>query len=278
MSTRSFTKLSSSITESTVWSEPYPTRILWVAMLAMADYAGRVSASVPGLARRAGITLEECEVALLTFQQPDKYSRTPDYEGRRIEAVDGGWRLLNHAKYREQRDEETKRAADAQRQRRHRADRRSAVAPDSASRDGRHGASVTERDSHAKSQKVAQVEAEVEAENKSPPPPRRRGNGFDALSVSLPAWLPPDVWEQWVQHRREIRRPLTPTTCECQIADLGKWRDAGHSPRSIIEASVRSGWQGLFEPKSSVHSPNRNLSLAERAAADEEIARRIYGA
>jgi hypothetical protein len=31
---------------------------------------------------------------------PDPDSRTEDYEGRRIEVVDGGWRLINHAKYR----------------------------------------------------------------------------------------------------------------------------------------------------------------------------------
>jgi hypothetical protein len=30
----------------------------------------------------------------------------PRGQGRRIEAIDGGWRLLNHAKYRELRDEE----------------------------------------------------------------------------------------------------------------------------------------------------------------------------
>jgi len=68
-------------------------------MLSQADKNGVVYASIPGLARIANLSIEEVEEGLRCFQSPDIYSRTPDNEGRRIEAVDGGWRLLNHAKY-----------------------------------------------------------------------------------------------------------------------------------------------------------------------------------
>lgn len=94
-----YTKLFSSITASTVWGEPYPTRIVWVAMLAMADAQGNVYGAIPGLARHANVTLTEVEDALRSFLAPDPYSRTRDHDGRRIEEVDGGWRLINHAKY-----------------------------------------------------------------------------------------------------------------------------------------------------------------------------------
>jgi hypothetical protein len=95
-----YTKLFSSITASTVWQEPAGTRLVWITMLAMADKAGCVWASVPGLARIANVTMEETVRALETLTAPDKWSRTPDNDGRRIEPIDGGWRLLNHAKYR----------------------------------------------------------------------------------------------------------------------------------------------------------------------------------
>lgn len=94
-----YTKLFSSITASTVWGEPYATRIVWVAMLAMADARGEVYGSVPGLARHANVTTDEARAALASFCAPDPDSRTDDNEGRRIEDIDGGWRLLNHAKY-----------------------------------------------------------------------------------------------------------------------------------------------------------------------------------
>lgn len=104
-----FTKLFSSLPESTIWVEPYATRIVWITMLATADREGRVFGSIPGLAKRAAVTLEECEAALLRFQQPDRYSRTPDHDGRRIEPIDGGWALLNYLRYREMRDDEARR-------------------------------------------------------------------------------------------------------------------------------------------------------------------------
>lgn len=105
-----YTKLFEQILDSTIWCEPDSTRVVWITMLAMADRDGLVLAAVPGLAKRANVALEACEAALERFQQPDKHSRTPDHEGRRIERVQGGWRLLNHAKYRELLGSEAERA------------------------------------------------------------------------------------------------------------------------------------------------------------------------
>lgn len=105
-----YTKLFSSITESTVWGESYATRIVWVTMLAMADASGNVYGAIPGLARRANVTLQEVETALQSFTSPDPYSRTKDDDGRRIEEIDGGWRLINHGKYGAIRNEEERRA------------------------------------------------------------------------------------------------------------------------------------------------------------------------
>jgi len=102
----SFTKLFSSITESTVWCEDSDTRVVWITMLAMSDKNGKVWGSVPGLAKNAVVSLESCITALDKFTSPDKWSRTKEFEGRRIEKIAGGWRLLNHGKFRDMRDEE----------------------------------------------------------------------------------------------------------------------------------------------------------------------------
>jgi hypothetical protein len=104
-----FTKLFSSITESTVWMESADTRLVWITMLAMADRKGRVFGSVPGLAHRARVSEEGARLALERFLSPDPDSRTKTHEGRRIEEIDGGWKLINHAKYRAIRDEEDRR-------------------------------------------------------------------------------------------------------------------------------------------------------------------------
>lgn len=105
----SFTKVFSTLLDSTIWTEPHATRVVWITMLAMSDRKGRVSASVPGLARRAGVSREECDAALSTLLGPDPYSRTKDFEGRRIRPIDGGWQVINYQKYRDMRDEEERR-------------------------------------------------------------------------------------------------------------------------------------------------------------------------
>jgi hypothetical protein len=115
-----FTKLFSSITASTVWCESSDTRVVWITMLAMADKHGRVWASIPGLAKEAAVPLAACRVAIDKFLSPDPDSRTKVKEGRRIEPIDGGWRLINHAKYRAIRDEEERRAYKAEKQKEYR--------------------------------------------------------------------------------------------------------------------------------------------------------------
>lgn len=100
MAIQGYTKLFSSIVTSTIWGESNETRLVWITMLALSDKDGLVPASVPGLANLARTSIEKCEEAIAVLSSPDKYSRTVDFEGRRIEKVDGGWRLLNHGKYR----------------------------------------------------------------------------------------------------------------------------------------------------------------------------------
>ncbi len=78
MITSSFTKLFSSITDSSIWSESSDTKVIWVTMLAMCDQFGRVNAAIPGLAKRAGVSIEATETALNKFLSPDPYSRTKE--------------------------------------------------------------------------------------------------------------------------------------------------------------------------------------------------------
>lgn len=108
-----FVKLFDSILESSVWGEPAPTVKVWITMLLKANKKGEVLSTVPGLVRAAALKRPQVEAALLVLLSPDADSRTPDNDGRRIEAIDGGWRILNSQKYRELRTE--KQIAEAER-------------------------------------------------------------------------------------------------------------------------------------------------------------------
>lgn len=105
----SYTKLFHSILDSTIWDESDATVRIWFTLLAMCDKDGEVHASLPGLARRARKTREEVIAALEVFMSPDPDSSSQVAEGRRIERIDGGWRLINHRKYRDMSSIEDKR-------------------------------------------------------------------------------------------------------------------------------------------------------------------------
>lgn len=102
-----------SLLDSTVWQEAKETRLVWITMLLMKNRLHVVEASVPGLAKRAGVTIPECEEALARFLAPDPYSRTKDYDGRRIEVVEGGWKVLNGEAYKQRMGPEERRAYQA---------------------------------------------------------------------------------------------------------------------------------------------------------------------
>lgn len=165
----SYAKLFGSILDSSIWQESKETKVLWITMLAMKDRDGLVEAAIPGLAKRAGLTIQETMTSLQVLLSPDPWSRTPDHEGRRIEAVPGGWRVLNHDEYRHREDLEERREKAAERQRKSRA-RRAPEDPD-----------VT--GSHTSSQAVTASDTEAEADRGSP----------SENTGSVPVSKPPDL-------------------------------------------------------------------------------------
>lgn len=70
-----------------------------MTMILLADRTGAVRMGTMALANAARITPAECNKGLLKLQAPDPESRTQEFEGRRIEHIPGGFRLLNFAKY-----------------------------------------------------------------------------------------------------------------------------------------------------------------------------------
>ncbi|HGM4966433.1 MULTISPECIES: helix-turn-helix domain-containing protein [Pseudomonas] len=73
------------------------------------------------------------------------------------------------------------------------------------------------------------------------PDRKDRKSKFDPLSAK-PANVSEQTWADWCQHRKEIRKPLTATSCKQQAEDL-----AGHqNPDAVIKLSIGKGWTGLF--------------------------------
>lgn len=86
----------------------------------------------------------------------------------------------------------------------------------------------------------------------SPPTPPRK--------LTPPPELDAEIWEQWEQHRKALRKPLTPQARALQWKKLAEW--GWEHQRAIIERSIERGWQGLFPPD---HEQNgKRESVLER--------------
>ena len=97
--TEGYTKLDNNIITSSVWSETSDTRVVWITLLTLSGFDGKVKSSIPGLARIANVSLEACEKALDIFLKPDSYSRNKKHKGCRLKEMEGGWEILNRGLY-----------------------------------------------------------------------------------------------------------------------------------------------------------------------------------
>ena len=89
-------------------------------------------------------------------------------------------------------------------------------------------------------------------ERYTPPTPPRK--------LTPPPELDAETWEQWEQHRKALRKPLTPQARAIQWKKLAEW--GWEHQQEIIERSIERGWQGLFPPDR--EQPGKRESVLER--------------
>jgi len=112
-----FTKLDEGILQSSIMAADPVTFKVWIALLAACESDGVARIAPTFLASVCRLDVGRVVVALDELASPDPHSRSQEMEGRRVERCDGGWRVINHAKYRGWTYSQT---PEAIRQRRHR--------------------------------------------------------------------------------------------------------------------------------------------------------------
>lgn len=65
--------------------------------------------------------------------------------------------------------------------------------------------------------------------------------------IVMPDWIDKQDWEDFKQHRQQMKKPLTFQCEKRAIAKLAKLKTLGHDPKDVINESIINGWSGLFE-------------------------------
>lgn len=110
-------------------------------------------------------------------------------------------------------------------------------------------------------------------ERKNPPvsPLPTTKSKFDPVAQK-PDNVSADVWADWVEHRREIRHPLTPTTCK----RIRSMLENHVNPDAVINLSIERGWQGLFPEKITEPAKAKSTFDTSRLTAEQRQELALY--
>jgi hypothetical protein len=224
-----YSKLFSSIVTSSIWTESNSTLRVWIAMLATCNAEGVVEGAIPGFASLARVTVEEMKEAVKTLSSPDEFSRTPDNEGRRIEVILGGWRILNYERYRN--TYQSGRGTSAERTRRYRERKKE-----------------PKKETELHKTDACKTSRSVTCDTVSIPTKLAAFDGFELK------------WAEWIACRKENRHPLNENTQLRQLRFLSRFEPS--VAIQVLDTSMTNGWTGLFAPKG--NQPKQNQSLDYR--------------
>ncbi len=226
-----YSKLHSSLVNSSLWCERDDVRILFITMLALANRDGHIYGSRAGIFRQANITFSDD--AKDPFEQlmdadPDSSDilRNPENEGRRIREIPGGFEIINYPYYRGLRNDDDRREQNRIAQEKFRIKHKK---DKPASARISHG---NPRSSHAEADAISK-EQKADTKKKSTPLPPFRGD-IDAYFV-------------------ELDLPITEATRFLDYYASNGWK-VGKNPMKDWKAAAR-GWKTRYIERGKSHAP-----------------------
>lgn len=211
-----WTKLFGSIVTSSIWCEDDVVLRVWIAMLVTCNAEGVIEGAVPGFASLCRVSLEDMQRVLGILSSPDPYSRTEEHEGRRIEKVPGGWRILNYKKFRDKGQDKEGSGAQKQKAYRDRKLQSKVTVSNALPETVTHGNALpVEVTGYTDADADEETEKEKQAKEKAcgvPPTPRRR-RGREEILGAFPRPIV-DFALEATDRYRHLTRDGKPVRCD----------------------------------------------------------------
>jgi len=79
----------------------------------------------------------------------------------------------------------------------------------------------------------------------------KKKDSATSVAIVLPDWLPKETWDAFIQMRKRIGKPPTDYAINLIIAKLERFKSNGQDIKAVLEKSITSSWQDVFEIKPS---------------------------
>jgi len=93
--------------------------------------------------------------------------------------------------------------------------------------------------------------------------PKKATSAFNASTMEIPEWLPRDAWQEFAEHRKDQKNPLTERAAKANLRKLSEFRSNGQDPRAVIDQTIAGGWTGLFELRTGKKTPKAQAPMVD---------------
>ena len=90
--------------------------------------------------------------------------------------------------------------------------------------------------------------------------------------IALPDYIDSDLWQAFIDHRKEIRHKLTPITTKFLLKKLAGLNAQQIDVNKAITQTIENGWQGIFAPRNDYGNQKPN---GTKLSVPEEYAKRV---
>ena len=251
-----FIPLFSSTVRSSLWSLSGDCLKVFLTLALEAGPDGVVVASIDGLRRITDIPIAELEKHLAVLESPDPYSkdlgRAPEREGRRLERLHNGWRVVNQEWYRE----EARRQAELFRKRKWWNEKGDAA---------RRGARPTEKETYPERETETQTQTTTDLEPQAAVAVAQSGSPVVLRKVPAGMAIPDDIrqdarilgltdqqiderWSELCDGPIGGTRGVLPERLHAYLRKLpGKWKVWVDSDKARQSNTIKPG--GAFKPR-----------------------------
>nr|DAX97001.1 MAG TPA: helix-turn-helix domain protein [Caudoviricetes sp.] len=74
-------------------------------------------------------------------------------------------------------------------------------------------------------------------------------NPLPPKDVSLPDFIDPNLWQEYLAYKKERREKLSSKGIEMKFSEWAKWASEGIDVNECLREAMRNEWQGVFKPK-----------------------------